>query len=492
MSFERTVEYLTGLLIELVKLPNETEWLEFKHNRAVAEEIGEYISALSNSAALYGKPSAYIIWGVDDKTHDILGTTFKPSQMKIGNEELENWLLRLLNPKINFRFFEFSVDGNNIVLLEIASAFKHPVQFQNNEYVRIGSYKKKLKDFPEKERELWRVFDNTPFEMHIAAEELDDDAVIKLLDYPAYFNLLDLPLPNNKAGILEVLESEAMIVKTDTNKWNITNLGAILFAKQLSDFPLLSRKAIRVIQYRDNSRIKTIKEQVDSRGYAIGFEGLIEYINGLLPSNEVIEQAFRKNVLMYPELAIRELVANAIIHQDFFVTGRSVMIEIFSDRIEITNPGKPLIDTNRFLDTPPRSRNERLASFMRRIGVCEERGSGIDKIVYETELYQLPAPLFEVVEDNTRAILFAHRPLKKMDKTDRIRACYLHACLKYVNREYMTNTSLRERFGIEPQNSASASRYIKEALLSGLIELEDKNAAPKMRRYVPFWAVENS
>ena len=168
------------------------------------------------------------------------------------------------------------------------------------------------------------------------------------------------------------------------------------------------------------------------------------------------------------------------------------MIEIFSDRIEITNPGKPLIDTDRFLDTPPRSRNERLASFMRRIGVCEERGSGIDKIVYETELYQLPAPLFEVVEDNTRAILFAHRPLKKMDKADRIRACYLHACLKYVNREYMTNTSLRERFGIEPQNSASASRYIKEALLSGLIELEDKKAAPKMRRYIPFWAAENT
>ncbi len=492
MSFERTLEYLKSLLIELIKLPNETEWLEFKHNRAVAEEIGEYISALSNSAALYGKPSAYMIWGVDDKTHDVLGTTFKLSQTKIGNEELENWLLRLLNPKINFRFFEFSINSNDIVLLEITSAFKHPVRFQNNEYIRIGSYKKKLKDYPEKERELWRVFDSTPFEMHTSVEELDDDAVIRILDYPAYFDLLDLPLPNNKAGILKVFESEEMIVKTDTGKWNITNFGAILFAKQLSDFPLLARKAVRVILYKDNSRIETIKEQGDTKGYAVGFEGLIDYINGLLPSNEVIEKALRKNVLMYPELAIRELVANAIIHQDFFITGRGVMIEIFSDRIEITNPGKPLIKTDRFLDTPPRSRNERLASFMRRIGVCEERGSGVDKVVFQTEMYQLPAPLFEVIEDNTRAVLFAYKPLTKMDKADRIRACYLHACLKYVNREHMTNASLRERFGIEPQNSATASRYIKESLKSGVIVLQDPDAAPKMRKYIPFWTVENT
>lgn len=84
---------------------------------------------------------------------------------------------------------------------------------------------------------------------------------------------------------------------------------------------------------------------------------------------------------MYPELSIRELVANALIHQDFSQTGNSVMIEIYSNRLEVTNPGEPLVDTDRFLDTPPKSRNEILASFMRRINICEERGSGIDKIV---------------------------------------------------------------------------------------------------------------
>ena len=98
---------------------------------------------------------------------------------------------------------------------------------------------------------------------------------------------------------------------------------------------------------------------------------------------------------MFPELAVRELVANALIHQDFFVTGAGPMVEIFDDRIEITNPGEPLVDTQRFVDTPPRSRNEALASLMRRFRICEERGSGIDKVVLQVELFQLPAPLFE-------------------------------------------------------------------------------------------------
>ena len=164
------------------------------------------------------------------------------------------------------------------------------------------------------------------------------------------------------------------------------------------------------------------------------------------------------------------------------------MIEIFADRMEISNPGVPLVETDRFLDTPPRSRNEALASFMRRIGVCEERGSGIDKVVFQTEYFQLPVPVFDVVGENTRAILFAHRPLAKMDKADRVRACYLHACLRYVNRDYMTNTSLRERFGIEPQNSATASRLIKEALEAKMIRPYDETASRKFMKYVPFWA----
>ena len=488
MTMDRSSTYLAGLVNELRKLPRETEWVEFKVNMREPRAVGEYVSALANSAALVGKPFAYVVWGISDHDHEVAGTRFNPSAEKVGNEELESWLLRLLAPKIHFRFFEIPVDGHSVVVLEIERALRHPVRFRGKAHIRVGSYKKQLKDFPEKERALWRVFDQTPFEDRIAAEQVRDDEVLRLLDYPTYFELLERPLPENRDGILNSLTSDALIRRCHAGGWNVTNLGLVLFARHLQDARNLGRKAIRVIQYRGISRVETLREQVGTKGYSSGFEGLIEFIKGLLPSSEVIREAFRKTVPTFPELAVRELVANALIHQDFFVTGAGPMVEIFEDRIEITNPGEPLVDAQRFVDSPPRSRNESLASFMRRIGICEERGSGWDKVVLQSEIFQLPAPLVEVVEGHTRVVLFAPRPLSSMDKVERVRASYLHACLRYVNRKYLTNTSVRTRFGIEARNRAKASRLIAEAVAEGVIAPDDPAAAPKLMRYVPWWA----
>ena len=485
---DRSAEYLVSLVHELCKLPSETGWVEFKVNAHKPQDIGEYVSALAKSAALAGKPFAHMVWGISDCDHAVVGTRFNPSTEKVGNEELENWLLRLLTPKILFRFFTVPVDGHSIVLLEIERAFRHPVRFRGQAYIRVGSYKKKLKDFPEKERALWRIFDQTPFEDGIAAERIRDDEVLRLLDYPSYFELLKRPLPENRGGVLRALASDRLIHPCDAGGWNVTNMGSMLFAKSLTEVHHLHRKGVRIIQYNGSSRVETLKEQGGGRGYASGFERLINLINGLLPSNEVIGQALRRTVPQFPELAVRELVANALIHQDFFVTGAGPMVEIFEDRIEITNPGVPLVDTHRFVDSPPRSRNEALAALMRRVGICEERGSGWDKVVFLSEIYQLPAPLAEVAGDHTRVVLFAPRPLASMDKTERIRATYLHACLRYVNRKYLTNTSMRQRFGIKARNSARASRLIAEAIKAGAIVPDDPTAAPKLMRYVPMWA----
>ena len=488
MTSVRSTTYLESLVRELCALPRETEWVEFKVNDADPQQIGEYISALSNSAALVGKAFAYLVWGVRDIDHAVVGTAFDPGAARVGNEELESWLLRLLEPKIDFRFFGVSVDGHQVVLLEVARAARHPVRFRGQECIRVGSYKKNLKDFPEKERSLWRLFDRMPFEDGIALERASADEVLRVLDYPAFFDLLERPLPSDRDGILLALADDGLIRRSDAGGWDIANLGAILFAKRLDAFHALKRKAVRVIQYRGSGREETLKEQVGGRGYACGFEGLIGNINGVLPANEVIEQALRKSVPMFPELAVRELVANALIHQDLFVTGAGPMVEIFADRIEITNPGEPLVDTQRFVDTPPRSRNEVLASLMRRFRICEERGSGIDKVLFQVEWFQLPAPLFEKPDGFTRVVLFAHKPLAAMDRTERVRACYLHACLRYVGREYLTNASLRKRFGIDTRNSAIASRIIKEGIEAGVIVADDPGAAPKLMRYLPAWA----
>ncbi len=489
MSVAYSDEYLSGLVQELCRLPSEMEWVEFKQNKADPQEIGEYISALSNSAALNSKEHAYVIWGVKSNTHEIVGTNFHPTNTKKGNEPLENWLLRLLNPKIQFRFDAVKIDDLQVVILEIDRAYRYPVSFSGKEYIRIGEIKKTLIAAPDRERALWRIFDQRPFEGLVAAEHLNVEEVLNKLDYSKYFELLELPLPVNHDRIIEALSNDNLIRACPAGGWNITNLGAILLAKNLTDFRRLSRKIVRVIQYRGTSRIETIKEHQPSvKGYAAGFEDLVSYINGLLPSSEVIGQALRRSIPMYPELAIRELVANTLIHQDFFATGTGPMVEIFKDRIEFTNPGKPLVSTQRFLDTSPKSRNEALASLMRRFQICEERGSGIDKVILKVESFKLPAPLFESSGDFTRVVLFAYKDLKNLGKLDRIRACYFHACLCRVSNREMTNTSLRKRFGIADQNAASASRLIKEALEDGKIVLEDPSAGPRNRTYLPFWA----
>lgn len=482
-------KHLIPLLQQLLALPHETEWVEFKKDNKAPELIGEYLSALSNSATLHNQQTAYLIWGIDDKSHNIIGTKFKPKQEKIKGQELENWLAIQLEPRIDFRIYEFTCESKDIVLFEIPKAAHIPISFKGIEYIRVGSYKQKLKDFPEKERELWSLFSRQPFEKGIALENITADEVLAKINYPSYFDFTQQNLPDNKQGILERLASENLINIKLSNYYDITNFGAILFAKKLTDFQKLGRKAIRVIIYKEKDRISTQREQVFDKGYAVSYEEIIKFINEQLPQNEQIGQAVRKNIKMYPEIAIRELVANAIIHQDFNMSGVSSTIEIFSDRMEIRNPGEPLVDTMRFIDLPPQSRNEDLAAFMRRINICEERGSGIDKVIHSVEVFQLPAPEFNVNGKHTEVLLFTYRELKDMDKSDRIRACYQHACLKFVCREQMTNESLRKRFAIDDKNYSMASRIIGDTISEGLIRPYDlENKSRKHAKYVPFWA----
>ena len=476
------------LLDSLLRHQRETEWVEFKENDAEPKEIGEYLSALSNAAALHHEKAGYIVWGIKDAARSVVGTTFRPRERKIGNEELENWLHHHLTPRVDFRIHEFLYDGKPLVIFETPPCSHTPVRFDDTEFIRVGTYKKKLRDYPEKERALWSLAGERTFEKGIALAGCDGDLVLARLDYPRFFELMGQNLPSNKDGILERLEREFLIVPSGNDRWDISNLGAVLFAKNLLDFEAVARKAVRVIVYHGKNRVQTEREQQGTLGYAAGFQRLLDYINQQLPQSEEIGRALRREVRLYPELAIRELVANALIHQDFTIRGTGPLIEIFHDRIETTNPGKPLIDTLRFLDEPPQSRNEALAKLMRRLNICEERGTGIDKVISQVELFQLPAPEFRVTENHTIAILYAPRKLTEMEKADKVRACYQHAGLQYVSNEAMTNTTLRKRFGIEERNYSIASRIIADTIAAGLIKPHDPaSTSRKLAKYLPYW-----
>ncbi len=479
-------EQLCDLVDELVHLPRESEWVEFKLNYHSDEEIGKMISALSNSACIIGQPLGYLVFGVVDGSHQIVGTSFRAKAAMRGGEELEHWLAQRLNPKIDFEIYDFDHHGMSVSVFVIPATRDQPVEFKQQAYVRVGSITRKLNEFPEKARKIWRKGPINTFEQRIAAEGISADRAVELLDVQSYFDLLGLPYPSDRGGVIERFVSEQLIKKTK-GTYSVTALGAILLAKNMRDFPMVSRKALRIIVYEGTNKLRTVRERIGERGYAVDFAELLSWVKGQLPANEVIGPALRSDVRMYPDIAIRELVANALIHQDFDERGWP-MIEIYADRVEISNPGLPLITPERFIDEY-QSRNEGLADLLRRMGICEEKGSGIDKVIAATESFQLPGPAFVIQERHTKAVLFAPQGLNEMERKDKVRACYQHCCLKYVSNEKMTNRSLRGRFGIQDHNAATASRIIRDTLDAGLIKDDDPTTTSrKHAKYIPFWA----
>lgn len=484
----RNAERVCALIDDLRALRAETSWVEFKENNAAPQTVGKLISALANAARLADQDFAYGLWGIRDSDHALVGTSFEPSTQKVGNQPLELWLETRLSPSVAFDFKPVEHHGQRLVLLSVPATTTSPVEFEHRAYVRIGSATPPLSAYPERLRTLWAKLQPYSWESGLAAQFLSGDDVLSLLDYVKYFALTGQPLPDNRLGIFERLVADDLIQRDVGNHWNITNLGAILFAKDLSKFgSSIARKAVRFVAYDGTSRADMVIRRRDGRfGYACGIRNLLTYISRLLPRNEFIGEVFRRERSLYPSIAIRELVVNALIHQDMTIRGAGPLIEMFRDRLEITNPGKPLVSPARFLDFPPRSRNEALASLMRRMRLCEEQGLGIDKVIIAIELHQLPPPDFRGEGETVHVILFAPRSFGEMTLEERIRACYQHAALKYVSGQRMKNATLRERFGISQENASQVSAIIRKTLAARLIRPADPDH-PRAG-YVPFWA----
>lgn len=218
------------------------------------------------------------------------------------------------------------------------------------------------------------------------------------------------------------------------------------------------------------------KEKKNSRKRAASLEKAVKYVFTLLPSKEDLS-----------EVQLRS-VANSVIHQDFYITGAGPVVELFENRVEVTNPGVPLVDVMRIIDNPPKSRNEKLASVMRRLGMCEELGRGWDRMVISCESKYLAAPRINVYQESTRVSLFAYLDFVNIQTDDRIWSTYLHACIKYIEGDALSNSSLRERFGLKTTSSGMVSRLIKEVQAKKLIKPVDPDTAPRYMRYIPIWA----
>lgn len=455
----------------------EDEHLDFKEAKQQfdTERLLEYCVAFANERG------GHLILGVNDKTRKVVGTNAFPNIGKIKSYILE---------KLHFRIeiYELTPSEGRVLIVDIPSRpLGQPLHLDGRYLMRSGEQLVSMS--PNQLKRIFEEGQESDWFDQPAKSDVSADEIISLLDTQIYFDLMKLPYPSTREKVLDRLKNDRLIQKSKNNNWIVSNLAAILFAKHLNEFSLsLARKASRIIIYKGSDKLEVQDDKFDLRGYAVAFDSLIEFIHSSAPQNHFVEHVIREEVKMFPKQALRELIANALIHQDFLVTGTSVMIEMYSDRVEISNPGIPPINIDRFIDEY-RSRNEPLADLMRRLRICEERGSGIDKVIIAAELYQLPAPEFKVGETRTIAVLFSHQSFPDMRKKDRIRACYQHCCLLYVSNKRMSNQTLKERFKLPESATATVSLIISDAKDAGLIKSEDGvSKSTRYARYIPFWA----
>ncbi len=456
----------------------ENEHLEFK----AASKSYRVDNVLRYCVALSNEGGGHFILGVtNDHPRKVTGTQAFASAKKLNN--LKRSIVDQLRIRVDVDEIEHP-DGRVLVFEIPARPAGQPLGLNGHYLMRagesvVGMPPDRLKEIFAETNEDWFV--QTAME-YVSAEE-----VIALLDTKIYFELLNLPYPTQPA-VLQRLEEEGF-VQSQSGKWAATNLGAILLAEDINKFSKeIARKTARFVLYEDTGKTQTRRDIKGFSGYVVKFENLVNFVHNVAPRNYILEETVRTEQRMFPKQALRELIANALIHQDFSVGGASVMIEMYTDRVEISNPGKPIIQIDRFIDGY-RSRNGRLADVMRRLGICEEKGSGIDKVIQRVEVFQLPAPEFREDDIRTTAVLYSHVDFSEMSRRDRIRACYQHCCLRYVFNEPMTNSSLRTRFHLASNLTVTVSQIIAATKGDGLIKPENgESGATRYARYLPWWA----
>ena len=480
---QRAIDTLNHSLTPVPQELNELDWKE-----TLSPNNGKIAKHLSAFANLPG--GGFMEFGIDDKTGTPLGINQVQAETIV--QKMSSICRDSISPVVTIEHAVENFNGASLLFVRIPESAVKPVYLSSgtieDAYIRNGGTTRKASR--QEVGALMLNSKNLHFEELHASKLKTDVETLDLLDYRSIYKLLDKPIPQSKEDLLKWLKEEKMVDEVDSLGYYITNFGALAAAHNLTDFDGLARKTIRLIKYKGINKTETEREYPGSKGYAIGFEGLITFLKALLPGSEIIKNALRTETTVYPEIALRELIANALIHQDFSIRGSGPMIEIFSDRIEISNPGRllPSKRIDRLIRTTPESRNEILAAAFRRYNICEERGSGFEKAVSAIELYGLPPLKFEELQNSFRVTMYSPKTFAELTPTERVEACYQHSIIKYYSSGGMTNASLRERFKMHEKQRPQVSLVIKEALAQNKIKPKDPNStSTKFAEYIPIW-----
>ncbi|TRC89521.1 transcriptional regulator [Mesorhizobium sp. WSM4310] len=481
-----TIHDAEQLVRRLVGYPRESEWLEFKVNEFQPDTVGKYVSALSNGAILADEDCGYLVFGVEDGTHNILGTTVKLAHEKVGNDTFLHWLNGRLFPRVMIDLKSVFIEGKRVEVLAVSHGYQQPVKFNGTAYIRIDTSLHPVGNDSERERALWQTTNRFSFEQAFVQSHVPVEQLMDRFHVPELLGGLGLTR-QTVGGYVEYLIQEDLIRDNRQGGFDVTNLLAIAAAKNMRKIAGLERKGARVIAYRGKAKTEMLRELHGQKGYGVTFEALLDFVMGYLNPSEEMQHGKRVVVHSIPKVAVREIVANAIIHQDFTANGDGPVIEVFTDRLKVTNPGKPLVPLDRFINAPSTSRNSRFGHLMRRLGICEERGSGVDRALTAIERAILPPPLFQEEENSTVVTLYGPKTFADMTKEERVRACYQHACLCTEKNEHMSNASFRTRLGLSEKQYPQVSLVIADARDANLIRALDEDQAKRNARYVPYW-----
>lgn len=356
---------LVHIVKDLTEYPEEQEWFEFKENWYDHDGIGEYISSLSNAAALKGEPFGYLVWGVNDKTHKFTGTTFD-FRKDVGNEPLEHYLARNVYPDVNFEFKEDSVGNNRIVVLIVPAADTIPTSFKEKRYLRVGSSKVNLMKFPKREAALFKVLNNG---MPTMLNTVSDYQNLTFEQLFVYYGAKGVSI--NKRTFKRNLK-----LLTEDGKYN-------LLARLLSDNPHIP---IRFSLFAGKTKTSTLysSREFGNMCLLMSLDRILEYGEVLnVPQaderNRVVE---RKEVMLFDADAYREAVINAFVH-NLWTEGNEPMFTMYEDRIEILSRGTfaPTQTLDGFFAGESVPVNEKLSEIFLQLGISEKSGRGVPVIV---------------------------------------------------------------------------------------------------------------
>ncbi len=475
MTLEQSADevYLDSLLSQV-----EGRNLEFKHaaNSLSTEKVIGYCAALANERG------GTLVLGVSDS----MPRTVLGSNAILDPMNMEHRVHEALGIQVTAR--TLSYDSKRVVVFVIPSRRPGvPINYDGRYLVRAGESLVAMQNHT-----LAGILDESRGRPMTRAAKtgLTGSEVFQLLEVDRFFELMPYPKPPTDPETLAELVNREILLQEDGGRFGITKQGALFAARDLGAFEGLRLRRIRIIKYADASRLHAVFEHFEVRGYGVSFESTLALLGGQLPIEETIADGLRQTKPIYSPKALREFLANALIHQDFEEEGVQITIEIFEDRLEIRNPGEPIISVRRFVDET-KARNPDLAELMRMAEICEIRGSGVDRALEQIEDLLRPAPLFRAENGGTTVILIARLEFEAMTPEDRLWAAYLHCCLKHERNSRLTNASLRERLGLPATKSTVVSQMIAAAVESGLIALDPRSGRSRRNaRYLPFFAVQ--